>query len=216
MYAIDANGCPWSSEATINGPDEFMVDAGADAEINLGDSILLIPNSQNGVGAVSFFWNPPYPGTLFCENSDTISCEEPYAIPQNTITYEVYGVDDNGCEDTDRIMIRVLKQRDVYVATGFTPNGDGKNDFLWVHGPRKATVRLFRVYDRWGNMVYEYDIDTFPVDPGSLIKINDLDFGWDGNFKDSPMNPDVYVWYAEVEYQDGFRDVFKGNTTLIR
>jgi gliding motility-associated-like protein len=215
LYAVDINGCTWSSTAIINSPEEFTVNAGAeDDEIELGESTELIPSQYNGFGFVNFLWTAPYPGTLVCEDSTTLECNTPIATPQNTIIYELYGIDANGCEATDQITIRVIKEREVYVATGFTPNGDGINDLLMVHGPENTVVKLCRVYDRWGNMVFEYDVNAVPTDPDILV--NDTTFGWDGDFRDKPMNPGVFIWYVEVEYIDGFTKIFKGNTTLIR
>ncbi len=215
LYAVDVNGCPWSTQVTIDSPDEFSVTAGPDQEILLGDSVQLVPNQSNGVGFVNYQWFQPYVGTLNCENDTILNCDLPWASPENTITYEVYGVDQNGCEDTDFVMVRVIKEREVYVATGFTPNNDGRNDLLMVHGPVNTEVTLFRVFDRWGNMVFEYDASALTIDELGVL-VNDQSFGWDGTFRGEEMNPGVFVWYCEVEYIDGFRDIFKGNTTLIR
>jgi hypothetical protein len=62
------------------------------------------------------------------------------------------------------------------------------------------------VFDRWGELVYEDH--NFPV--------NDSTRGWDGQFRGQDCDPAVYAWVAEVEYLDGYREVVKGNTTLIR
>ncbi len=216
LYAVDVNGCTWSSEAFVDSPGEFTVDAGADQEILLGDSVQLSPGSTNGIGDVTYIWSEPYPGTLSCFPDSLLDCENPMAQPETSITYELYGVDENGCEHRDRIMVRVIKKRDVYVATGFTPNGDGTNDLLMVHGPEETIVRLFRVFDRWGNMVFEYDGRSLSEDLEDLIKVNNNDFGWDGNFRGEAMGSGVFVWYVEVEYIDGFTNIFRGNTALIR
>jgi hypothetical protein len=45
---------------------------------------------------------------------------------------------------------------------------------------------------------------------------NDPTTGWDGTFKGEKMNSGVYAWYAEVEYIDGFKEVLKGDVTLLR
>ena len=220
LYAIDVNGCTWSSQEVIESPDEFFVTArvvvGSDEEIILGESVQLRPSAFNNNGFVNFTWTAPYEGTLSCLDTTQLICDEPIASPQNTITYELYGIDANGCEDTDLITIRVIKERDIHVPTGFSPNGDNNNDFLWVHGPEETEVKMFRVYDRWGDMVYEYNGELLLPDSDEFIEINELGRGWDGNFKLQAMNPGVFVWYVEVQYIDGFRKVFKGNTTLIR
>lgn len=206
IFVMDNNGCEFNTTAEVGSPLEFFVDAGPDiVEIQLGDSIQLIPTQYNGVGFVDFVWNAPYEGTLSCE-SGTPGCFTPWSVTQDMIIYELYGTDDNGCEDTDQITVRVIKDRQVHVPTGFSPNNDQINDVLLVHGKEGTIIRVFRVYDRWGSLVFE----------ANDFEINDQNAGWDGTFKGQPMNPGVFVWYLEAEYIDGLKDIYKGNTTLLK
>ena len=100
----------------------------------------------------------------------------------------------------------VEKPRRVFVPTGFTPNDDLNNDRLLVHGQLTAHVLDFRVYDRWGELVFEQ----------KDFALNDVTAGWDGNFRGNPMDPGIYVWVLEVLFMDGAKEVLQGNTTLIR
>lgn len=212
----DANNCTWDETVSISEPDEFFVNAGPESvEIILGDSVQLVPGQFNSAGFVNYTWIEPFPGALSCDPPNPNGCDRPYAGPYNTTVYELYGIDENGCESFDEITVRVIKPRDVFVANGFTPNGDGVNDILMVHGPENTVVRQFRVFDRWGNKVYEYSIpEEMSTDEAQLV--NDPNFGWDGNFREEPMGSGIYVWYVEVVYIDGFQKVFKGNTTILR
>ncbi len=206
VFVTDSNGCDWFTFAEVGSPLEFIVDAGPDLiEIALGDSVQLHPFHTNGVGDIYFEWIAPYEGTLNCSSGDP-TCFNPWSVTQDMIIYELYGVDENGCEDTDQITVRVIKDRQVHVPTGFSPNNDGVNDVLIVHGKEGTIIRVFRVYDRWGDLVFEAkDFD-----------INDHSAGWDGTFKGEKMNPGVFVWYLEAEYIDGLKDIYKGNTTLLK
>jgi gliding motility-associated-like protein len=121
-------------------------------------------------------------------------------------TFEVYVVDALGCIGENSITVKVLKPRRIYVPTGFTPNDDNNNDILLVHGQESAKILDFRVFDRWGEMVFQSK-DFTP---------NDVTAGWDGTFRDKPMLPDVYVWVLEVEYLDGYKEVLHGQSTIIR
>jgi gliding motility-associated-like protein len=67
-------------------------------------------------------------------------------------------------------------------------------------------IHLFQVFDRWGERLYE--AANFPI--------NDPVTGWDGKFRDKDMPAGVYVWYLEVDFVDGVREVYKGETTLVR
>ncbi|MEL6863859.1 MAG: gliding motility-associated C-terminal domain-containing protein, partial [Bacteroidota bacterium] len=206
MNAIDANGCFSRVLVSVPGPPALVVDAGEDLTIELGDSTQLSANVLNANGDFEISWEAPYEGTLRCDN--LFDCSQPWASPQTTITYDVFAVDDQGCRAEDRLLVEVIKERLVDVPTGFSPNGDNVNDVLIVHGKPGATVLVFRVFDRWGNQVFE----------ASDFMVNDTDpmSTWNGNFRGQEMNPGVYTWYAEVEFIDGFTRLYKGNTTLIR
>jgi len=201
VYVKDGQGCVFLDRITLEDPPRFSVYAGPDQSIILGDSIQLMASSENGEGGVTYLWNAPYEGTLNCTE-----CSDPLSTTVNTITYELYGIDGRGCESNDFINIMVEKPRVVEVPTGFTPNQDGQNDILLVHGQPGTLVRLFRVYDRWGELLYEM----------RDFEVNDPNTGWDGTFRGQDMNGGVFVWYVEIEYIDGVTDFFHGHTTLIR
>lgn len=202
VYIKDRNGCSYFNKVLVNDPPRFSVDAGdLSYTIRLGDSLTLQATSINGVGNVSYVWSGMYGNTLSCSE-----CETVLAKPTDMITYEVYAIDENGCEATDKTTVVVQKIREVAVATGFTPNSDGMNDLLMVHGLPETQVMNFRVYDRWGELLFE----------DANFTINDKTRGWDGNFRGTPMNAGVYVWYLEVKYSDGMTQSLKGQTTLIR
>ena len=202
MIIQDRLLCRWVDRVTINQPDEMIVNAGPDfIEIELGDSITLIASSSGAVGNVDYEWESSYDNLLSCS-----FCEITSAYPMSTVTFTLYGEDENGCNDTDRIEVRVLKERKVFVPTGFTPNNDRNNDRLLVHGEEGTEIKLFRIFDRWGEVLWE----------GRDFPINDPDMGWNGEFRSKPMNSGIYSWYLEVEYMDGATDAFRGETTLIR
>lgn len=201
-YIKDAKGCiTFLGQYTITEPDQLSVDLGENLLIQYGESVQLDPIVINAQGNVEYSYNPEDSTTLTC-----INCPDPIANPTYTTNYELRIVDENGCTAEDMIMIVVEKERDAYVPSGFTPNGDNNNDRLIVHGKDIATVKIFRIYDRWGEMVFE-DMD---------FNANDASRGWDGTFNGQPMNPGVFIWYTEVEFIDNSVEVFKGNSTLLR
>ena len=90
--------------------------------------------------------------------------------------------------------------------TGFTPNGDGANDRLTVHGIEGTEIRSFKIFDRWGELVFVSD----------AFEVNDLSAGWDGYYKGEPMNTNVFAWIVEAQFSDGTIVLEKGHSTLIR
>ncbi|MCP4123239.1 MAG: T9SS type B sorting domain-containing protein, partial [Bacteroidetes bacterium] len=202
VYVKDAYECLWYEPASIENPPEFVVEIDPEeAQINVGDSILLSAFSTNGTEPVQYFWSAPYEGTLGCTD-----CLDTYAKPQNTIHYSLNGEDANGCRASTSILVVVIKDRMIAVPTGFSPNGDYINDLLLVHGKERTKVKMFRVFDRWGELLYEK----------GDFEVNDPNIGWDGTYRSTEMNTGTYIWFLEVEYIDGVEEVFKGQTTLIR
>jgi gliding motility-associated-like protein len=86
------------------------------------------------------------------------------------------------------------------VANAFTPNGDGKNDKIFVRGfgIQKMT---WTVYNRWGTIVYQ------GTDPNE---------GWDGTYKGKLQPQDVYHYTLVVEFSTKERMTKKGDITLLR
>lgn len=216
VYIKDGEGCIFTTQATVNEPQEMSVQifaSGNDVEevmVDFGNSVPLTTVITNGTGAILYTWDAAYCGTLVCDTlSDcdgTLMCSDVISTPHYTNDYWVLAVDENGCEAEDHLQIHVIKERRVLVPTGFTPNDDGVNDLLTVHGKSGTMINLFQVFDRWGELLFEqFD-----------IPINDLTMGWDGTFKTKDMAAGVYVWYLEAEYDDGMVESYKGETTLIR
>jgi gliding motility-associated-like protein len=203
-YLIDTKGCEiYVGDYTVEEPDPITVDLGETIYIQYGESVTLNPTITGGFGNISYSYNPIDSTTLSC-----LSCQNPIASPEYANDYQLLVTDENGC--TSETFVRVIVEKDwpVYVPTGFTPNNDQINDVLLIHGENIQKILMFRVYDRWGEMVFEasdYEYDAV----GALI-------GWDGKFRDEELNPGVFVWYVEVEYIDGTTSIFKGNTTLIK
>ncbi len=202
VLITDRFDCKFFEEIEVKEPLPIEVEAGPDfVEIQLGDSVTLIANATNAVGNVDFEWSAAYDGTLSCD-----FCKYTNSSPMSSIIYTLYGEDENGCFDSDKIEVRVQKERKIFVPTAFTPNQDFTNDKLLVHGKDGTQIKLYRIYDRWGELIFE----------AKDFMINDPNIGWDGMFRSKPVNSGIYQWYLEVEFIDEATDVFKGHTTLIR
>jgi len=101
----------------------------------------------------------------------------------------------------------IKKDHEIYVPNVFSPNGDGINDKLTVYGNSQVTqINLLRIFDRWGEVLYEHNY--FP--PNEEVE------GWDGRWYGQEMNPGVYIWIAEIQFNDGHIKPFSGEVTLIK
>ena len=201
----DQSNCILTDSITVTDPPAFTVFAGDDLPLIVGDSIQLDPTFINNVGTVQLNWSADFEGTLFCE-VDTLPCIDPWVQTLFSNTYELYGVDENGCEDTDEIEIKIDKASHIFVPTAFTPNRDGSNDLLTVHGVAGAKVISFTVYDRWGTRVFA----------SGGFDINDTNIGWNGRYRGEASATGVYTWKVEASFLDGQRKLVSGHSTLLR
>jgi gliding motility-associated-like protein len=204
IKVLDAAGCEGVFFADIQQPPELLVELLVDAEsgntIRLGDSVQLaalitLPDSSLD----EIRWEPA--DLLTCTD-----CLKPVAYPLETTTF-VVTAGSNGCLDSDAAIIFVKKDRSVFVPSAFSPNNDGMNDEFRIYaGLQVARIRFFRVYSRWGEVVYE----------AHHIQPNDPAIGWDGTQGEKELNPGVFTWIAEVEWIDGEKEVFTGDVILMR
>ena len=134
-------------------------------------------------------------------------CLDPEAVVYNNTRYQVTVVDTNGCVVSDETLLRVRKDRNVFIPNAFSPNDDGANDVFMIFSDQSVKqINSFLIFDRWGERVFA-DTDFQPNDPRH---------GWDGRFRNEPLNPAVFVYYAEIEFVDGVTILYKGDVTLLR
>ena len=127
-----------------------------------------------------------------------------YAQPYNTTSYIVkYTVTDSiGCESSAQKTIKIYSSCYLAVPNAFTPNNDGKNDFLRVLNAIKAEKLEFKVFNRWGQLVF---------------KTTDWKQGWDGTVKGVQQGSGVYVWFLSYTDRDTKETrTMRGSATLIR
>ena len=121
--------------------------------------------------------------------------------------YQLNILDSTGCAIDTSITISQTGCP-IYIPNVFSPNGDGINDLFQIQTADKNEVIItrFYIFDRWGNNVYERF--NLPIQSSSGW--------WDGTFKRFTMNPGVFAYYLEVEFENGQRETYKGSVTLIR
>ena len=112
-----------------------------------------------------------------------------------------------GCFLKKDIIVQVDKNRKIFAPTAFSPNEDGQNDRFGIFGG-SGTRRILsmKVFNRWGNMIFACQNPTM---------YNDSD-GWDGKYNGLALPSDVYVWIAEIEFEDGETEILKGDFALMR
>lgn len=169
-----------------------------DARIREAGGIIYLDARASGFRSLQYLWAPPY--GLSCTD-----CPMPEAAPGRTTTYTVTVTNEFGCQVSDILTVAIDCAK-TFLPNTFTPNGDGNNDRFYPIGRALRTIRSFRVYSRWGELVYE----------ARNIPPNREEYGWDGTFKGAALKADVYVYVLEGTCGDGEQIFRKGDITLFR
>jgi gliding motility-associated-like protein len=195
LTITDAKGCTQMDTFILSYAGSLSVEAGDDQTIDMGQSATLTAVTSKP-GDFTYTWSPDY--NLACT-----ACQASVASPLQTFTYVINVTDTSGCRASDSVTIFVKKNYNLYVPNAFSPNGDGINDYFEIYGNKSSWKYVgVMIFNRWGEKVFES---------------NDIDFKWDGRFKNSLQEPNVYVYVLTVTFIDGYtiRNQ-KGSLTLIR
>jgi len=127
----------------------------------------------------------------------------PILNPTTEQLYTVNITNRAGCNFVDSQLVRIFDESDIYVAGGFTPNRDGKNDRVYPIAVGVSVFYSFKIFNRWGNLVFE----SSSLDP---------DLGWDGTLKGKDQPADTYTWVVYGIGQTGKPISKSGSVVLIR
>jgi gliding motility-associated-like protein len=173
--------------------------------VNAGpDQVIFAGSTAHIFGQVTvanqYLWTP-------ADGLSCTACLTPDATPKKTTTYRLEARTGAGCVASDEVTITVrCDNSQIFIPNTFTPNGDGQNDRFYPRGKGLGEVLRFRVYDRWGEVVFE--ASNFPP--------NDNTYGWDGTFKGAILKPDTYVWIIETTCESGEILTQKGDISIVR
>jgi gliding motility-associated-like protein len=166
---------------------------------NAGDDTIIVKGEYiqfDAQGGTKYAWSPQL-------NLSDTSISNPRAFYPDTATYAyIVKVESSyGCVGYDTIKVQVVNYASFVVPNAFSPNGDGRNDVFRPHAVGYRSLKYFKVFNRWGEEVYNG---------------NTLETGWDGTWGGKPGEIGVYFW--EIGFVDRFgKDgTTKGDVTLIR
>ncbi|MBC7776421.1 MAG: choice-of-anchor L domain-containing protein [Phycisphaerae bacterium] len=210
LFIQDANGCTFQQPLTVPKAPDPIITTDPQFSIELGDEqdlkAVLAPGYPISL-IESIVWTP-LDGLTF-DGTSVTDLLNPTAKPLHSTEYTVTIISTDGCQSTDRVLIRVDNRPHIYIPNAFSPwLEDGDNDIflIFADGAQIDKVDKFQIFDRWGDMVFT-DKDFQPNDPAH---------GWNGRHKDKLMTPAVFVYYAEIRLIDGRVLLFKGDVTLVR
>lgn len=145
-------------------------------------------------GGEFYQWTPPY-------GLSNPGIADPVVDYDKDIQYLLKVSNQQGCVGYDTLNVKYYLGPDLYVPNAFTPNGDGQNDRFRFIPVGIVQYDYFRIYDRWGQLVY------------SSV---DFRIGWDGAVNGHPAAAGTYVWILQGKDLSGQTVSRKGTVTLLR
>lgn len=169
-------------------PAPELIVAPSDTTIRYGDAIRL-----RASGAILYSWFP-------ASSLDTPVGPHPIAMPLVPTTYSVVGLNAYGCSDTGQVRVNIDFKMPDMLPNAFSPNGDGLNDIFMLAGLTYQKIRLFEIYNRFGQKVFS----------GTGAG------GWNGTQNGLPCEMGTYHYLIVLDYPDGKSKTFKGDVLLLR
>ncbi|WP_338869913.1 gliding motility-associated C-terminal domain-containing protein [Spirosoma sp. SC4-14] len=190
--AIGRSQC--STESNV-----LIVNGRPDAPFTLGDDLVLCEGASQTVQVPA---NLPA-GTTYVWSNQTSTQQLRIDTPGS------YWLETNlnGClyRDTIEVVTQNCRLEDVFVPDAFSPNNDSINDELVVLHPGNFSRYAFRVYDRWGSLIF---VSHQP------------DIYWNGTYKNQPCLEGIYAWtidYTVLDTLNQERHVTRsGRVVLVR
>jgi gliding motility-associated-like protein len=201
LFMYDDKGCPkpGTSTVTITVTPRVVVNAGRDTTIVFGQALQINASSN----APNNTWSPAL-GLSTTSGLNPVLTLRQQDVIQGTefLTYRIMASTPDGCNAIDDLVVRIFSTGpSIFVPTAFTPNGDGLNDKIRPILAGIQKLEFFRVYNRYGQLVFES---------------SNQESAWDGNFKGQKQPSGTFVF--QVQAVDYLGEVLKKNGTfsLIR
>ena len=176
----------------INVNPKILAYAGKDTSVTVGQ-----PLQFNASGGTSYLWSPSF-------GLNNVNIHNPVGIyfsEIDSIRYKVI-VSENNCSDSAFVKVKVFKNGPyLYVPSAFTPNRDGLNDVIRPIPVGIKKINYFRIYNRWGQMVFS---------------TSTIGRGWDGNIGGREQGTATFVWIASATDYRNNVIYQKGIVTLIK
>ncbi|MEO7445520.1 MAG: gliding motility-associated C-terminal domain-containing protein [Ferruginibacter sp.] len=187
----DTYGCNYSEtdvvNITVNVPPPAY--AGNDTLATLG-----VPHQLYGSGGKQYLWSPASPlNSAFNQN--------PVATLYKDTRFILQVTDNGGCIGYDTVFVKVYEGPAYYIPNAFTPNGDGLNDIFRPIPVGITRTEWFRIFNRYGELVFETN---------QWLK------GWDGRHLGKNALQGTYIWMIKGVDKNGKVIEKKGTVILVR
>ncbi len=191
LTVTDNYGCNFSipDEVTVTVQPPVPAFAGNDTIAVLGQ-----PHQLLASGGVDYVWSPGYPLNLS-------NIANPLATLDHDQEFTVIVTDWAGCVGSDKVFLQVYQGPTYHVPNAFSPNGDGQNETFRVIPPGISYTEWFRIFNRFGELVFE---------------TNKWMKGWDGTYKGKKQPVGNYIWILKGVDKFGKVVEMKGTVLLVQ
>ncbi len=199
ILTVNNAGCPNALKDTFHVTvyPKINLFAGNDTAI-VANQPLQLSAIVSDLGIYAYTWTPAtgLSSTTIKDPIATLGAEIDY------ITYIVRATNPIGCYAEDDIKVTVFKTGpDIFMPSAFSPNGDGRNDFIYPICVGIKQLNFFRVYNRWGQLIFSTSV---------------IGKGWDGRIGGVPQGSGNFVYMVQgIDYTGKFISK-KGNIILVR
>jgi len=195
LTASTNENCVTSDTVLIKVIPKVEVVVTPDAEIEPDMPFQLNASSPQLAGeqGIKYLWSPPF-------GLNNAAIANPTATIISDKTYNVK-VTSAGCSGSGQVNLKVLPSPAMYVPTAFTPDGDGKNEMLYIITREIKSLNYFKIYNRWGQVVFSS---------------SSLEEGWNGRFKEAEPVSGTYIYKLEGISEKGKKIKKEGTFLLIR
>jgi gliding motility-associated-like protein len=153
-----------------------------------------VPHQLFGGGGLTYVWTPAGP-------LDNPFSQNPKATIYSDQSFTVYVQDIAGCLGSDQVNIKVYKGPTYYLPNAFSPNGDGLNDVFRPQPVGIEKTDYFRIFNRYGELLYE---------------TKEYRRGWDGTYRGKKQDQGTYVWMIKGMDRDKKVVEMRGTFLLVR
>ncbi len=202
VTVTDAVGCTASAAVTITenaypSVNPFVGSAGVVLDTILAGDTIQLFSGFNDPG-VTYTWTPAT-NLGSATGSPVTATLNDVGLYSFTVTADL-----SGCTSTGSVSVYVIPG-EIKIANAFTPNGDEVNQYFGPEITSNITIKEFKVYNRWGALVYDMERD----DPSQL--------GWDGTFNGELQPRDAYIYRIKLFIPEQNADkLYTGDVTLLR
>ena len=207
LTVTDANNCTQTKSVNVPGPlfptvDPFFNGIPGDTAITIVvNSTIDIDGGNSSEPNVNYLWtNSPFNGITYDDSTGFSTFLT--ANVSGLYTLLLTATSSDGCIDTSSIILNI-KPDFLGIPDAFSPNNDNVNDSFAPVGLTSDDIKTFKIFNRWGQMVYDGSDSQNPL--------------WDGNYNGVGQPSEVYLYLITYQLSDNSEEVvLRGEVTLLR